>query len=300
MPAGHQLHGDAHDLQPLWTSGLNVGVPTCRGQRSPVCGGPRRKALCLFRRRRHRLFGHAEDLQSLVDRRYGHHERRPDEPRVAQCVEWHRLRPVCMTHHSCTPSTPTVSPTVGHAEDLQAPLDRLSRLRPRPSLPGSGQRHRLCRFVPPSMPTEPRTARAHPRHARAMELQHRRTCSSPSIANGMVFFSIFSTDVNDVALEAFDANGNTNCSGTPKTCRPLWTGPTRYPVTGDPAIANGKVYDTDNLPPIPGGPPPQGDLYAWVLPTPTTSVAVPSNHASVSGGHVWLDASASAGVTSVQ
>ena len=126
------------------------------------------------------------------------------------------------------------------------------------------------------------------------------TVSSPSIANGMVFFSIFSTDVNDVALEAFDANGNTNCSGTPKTCIPLWTGPTRYPVTGDPAIANGKVYDTDNLPPIPGGPPPQGDLYAWVLPPPTTFVAVPSNHASVSGSQVWLDASASAGVTSVQ
>ena len=52
-------------------------------------------------------------------------------------------------------------------------------------------------------------------------------------------------------------------------------------------------------PPIPGGPPPGGPLRLGATPADDL-VAVPSNHASVSGSQVWLDASASAGVTSVQ
>jgi outer membrane protein assembly factor BamB len=70
--------------------------------------------------------------------------------------------------------------------------------------------------------------------------------SSPTVANGVVY--VGSADTN---LYAFDANGNTNCSGTPKTCRPLWTG-----ITGDgpitpggvlssPAVANGTVFVGD-------------------------------------------------------
>ena len=121
--------------------------------------------------------------------------------------------------------------------------------------------------------------------------------SSPSIANGVVFISQFQYGTTGVL--AFDANGVTNCSGTPKSCQPLWTGPTNEPAIGDPAIANGKVYDTDFRPPIPFGPPIQGDLYAWVLPPPQTAIGVPSNNATASGGQ-WLDASASPGVTQVQ
>ncbi len=121
--------------------------------------------------------------------------------------------------------------------------------------------------------------------------------SSPSIANGLVFISQF--QYGTTGLLAFDANGNTNCSGTPKTCTPLWTGPTSEPAVGDPAIANGKLYDTDYRPPIPYGPPIQGDLYAWVLPPPTTTVWEPSNGGTVSGTQ-GLDAGASAGVTQVQ
>ena len=42
------------------------------------------------------------------------------------------------------------------------------------------------------------------------------------------------------ALEAFDATGTTNCSGSPKVCQPLWTAPFwSYSV---PSVANGRVY----------------------------------------------------------
>jgi hypothetical protein len=122
------------------------------------------------------------------------------------------------------------------------------------------------------------------------------TISSPSIANGLVFVSQF--QFGPQGLVAFDASGVTNCSGLPKTCQPLWTGPTPWPATGSPAIANGKVYDTE-LDPNPFGPR-QAELYAWVLPPPTSFVAVPSNGATVSGTSQTLDAGASSGVTSVQ
>ena len=44
-------------------------------------------------------------------------------------------------------------------------------------------------------------------------------------------------------LVALDAAGETNCSGVPKTCAPLWNGP--IPESGNffaPAVANGSVY----------------------------------------------------------
>jgi hypothetical protein len=45
-------------------------------------------------------------------------------------------------------------------------------------------------------------------------------------------------------LEAFDAAGSTNCSGVPKTCRPIWVSDAWTGLGGDapPAIANGRVY----------------------------------------------------------
>jgi outer membrane protein assembly factor BamB len=69
----------------------------------------------------------------------------------------------------------------------------------------------------------------------------------PVESNGVVYAG--STSARDTSgnLEAFDANGITNCSGTPKVCQPLWTGPTgpNTAVLGEgtaPAVANGVVY----------------------------------------------------------
>src|SRR5205823_9213817 len=61
--------------------------------------------------------------------------------------------------------------------------------------------------------------------------------SSPAVANGTVYVGF-----NDFKLYAFDAAGTTNCSGTPKTCSPLWTATTGGAVYSSPAVANGTVY----------------------------------------------------------
>jgi outer membrane protein assembly factor BamB len=60
--------------------------------------------------------------------------------------------------------------------------------------------------------------------------------SSPAVANGVVY--IGSAGGN---LYAFSAAGTTGCSGTPKTCSPLWAG-TTGPSSSAPAVANGVVY----------------------------------------------------------
>jgi hypothetical protein len=116
---------------------------------------------------------------------------------------------------------------------------------------------------------------------------------APSVANGLMFIG---------SLVAFDANGKTNCSGTPVVCNPLWTGPTGGRGTGldgPAAIANGKVYVSD-IPFVSAvGENFDTHLYAWVLPPPTTTVGIPSNNATVTGLQ-YLDSSASAGVTQVQ
>ena len=46
-------------------------------------------------------------------------------------------------------------------------------------------------------------------------------------------------------LYAFSAAGTTGCSGTPKTCTPLWaTGTSTNGATyASPAVANGMVYE---------------------------------------------------------
>lgn len=63
------------------------------------------------------------------------------------------------------------------------------------------------------------------------------SASSPAVAGGKVY--IGSDDGN---LYAFDAVGVTNCSGSPRTCVPLWTGPTGGGVHSSPAVAAGVVY----------------------------------------------------------
>jgi outer membrane protein assembly factor BamB len=63
--------------------------------------------------------------------------------------------------------------------------------------------------------------------------------SSPAVADGVVY--VGSYDPN-ASLYAFDAAGSTGCSGTPKTCSPLWTATTEAGVESSPAVANGVVY----------------------------------------------------------
>jgi hypothetical protein len=111
-----------------------------------------------------------------------------------------------------------------------------------------------------------------------------------AVADGLVFTT------GGSGLVAFDANGVTNCSGTPTVCNPLWTGATASPVLGSPAVANGKVYISDNTL---FGTFLVTALYGWVLPPPTTTVGIPSNNATVTGLQ-HLDSSASPGVTQVQ
>ena len=60
---------------------------------------------------------------------------------------------------------------------------------------------------------------------------------APAVADGYVYESQM-FHIQGGAMNAFDAGGNTNCSGTPKVCTPLWGG-----VEGDGvAVANGLVY----------------------------------------------------------
>ncbi len=63
--------------------------------------------------------------------------------------------------------------------------------------------------------------------------------SSPSVANGVVYVGS-----DDGRLYAFDAAGTTNCSGSPKSCSPLWVGTlgSENNVESSPVVANGVVY----------------------------------------------------------
>jgi outer membrane protein assembly factor BamB len=64
----------------------------------------------------------------------------------------------------------------------------------------------------------------------------------PLVANGILYGA--GSDNLGGKLRAYDAAGNTNCRGTPKTCTPLWEGYAgRYEAfTTMPAVANGMVY----------------------------------------------------------
>jgi outer membrane protein assembly factor BamB len=71
--------------------------------------------------------------------------------------------------------------------------------------------------------------------------------SSPAIL-GSVLYIGFDNPSGSIfgGLAAFDANGVTNCSGVPKTCVPLWTGPMPFAVFSTPAVAHGVVYVANN------------------------------------------------------
>lgn len=62
--------------------------------------------------------------------------------------------------------------------------------------------------------------------------------SSPAVEDGVVYVGSL-----DQKLYAFGASGMTSsCTGSPKTCIPLWTAWTRRPVESSPAVFKGVVY----------------------------------------------------------
>ena len=68
------------------------------------------------------------------------------------------------------------------------------------------------------------------------DYKHRYLRPSPAVANGVVY------ETGGNYLYAFDAKGNTNCSGTPTTCSPRWSASVVGEVYSSPAVANGMVY----------------------------------------------------------
>lgn len=67
------------------------------------------------------------------------------------------------------------------------------------------------------------------------------TFASPTVVDGIVY--IAAEDYNGPnKLYAFDAAGTTNCTGTPKTCAPIWSADTHGGVRGSAAVVNGVVY----------------------------------------------------------
>jgi hypothetical protein len=62
--------------------------------------------------------------------------------------------------------------------------------------------------------------------------------TSPAVAGGVVYVGSAST----FKLYAFSAAGTTGCSGTPKTCQPLWTAATGGIALSSPTVAGWVVY----------------------------------------------------------
>ena len=72
--------------------------------------------------------------------------------------------------------------------------------------------------------------------------------SSPVVVNGVLY-----EGADDHMLYAYDAAGATGCSGSPKTCAPLWTASSGGFRFSSPAVANGVVYEGSH----------DGILYAY-------------------------------------
>jgi hypothetical protein len=60
-----------------------------------------------------------------------------------------------------------------------------------------------------------------------------------AVSNGVVYVN------GGPGLEAFDAAGHTNCSGTPDVCQPLWQASVTW-NDGAPTVSNGAVFVTSN------------------------------------------------------
>jgi outer membrane protein assembly factor BamB len=66
--------------------------------------------------------------------------------------------------------------------------------------------------------------------------------SSPAVVNGVIYVGASDSNFSAGHVYAFSALGTTNCSGTPKTCEPLWASSNVGPIVSSPAVANGVVY----------------------------------------------------------
>jgi outer membrane protein assembly factor BamB len=67
--------------------------------------------------------------------------------------------------------------------------------------------------------------------------------SSPAVAKGVVYIGTVAGGSFGARLNAYDAAGNTNCSGSPKTCQPLWTSNGIGLIAPSPvSVANDVVY----------------------------------------------------------
>jgi hypothetical protein len=99
--------------------------------------------------------------------------------------------------------------------------------------------------------------------------------ASPALANGVLY-----EPASQHELDAFDATGVTNCSGTPVTCTPLWSVQTGGPVRSSPTVANGYVYVVSN-----------NMLQAFVDDTqaPSTTVLAPKSGSTLSGPVTLLE-----------
>ena len=145
---------------------------------------------------------------------------------------------------------------------------------------------------------------------------------APAVADGIVYVSE-AAHIEGGQLAAFDASGNTDCSGTPKVCEPLWGGVegdgvavanglvyvcgasvvgapthiTEYDETTGQLVASGQAVDCSGPPIVANGTVYVGTPAGLEAFAPLQSqVLVPSNGSSVSGTTV-LDASARPGVT---
>jgi PQQ-like domain len=92
------------------------------------------------------------------------------------------------------------------------------------------------------------------------------SASSPVVVGGRVYIGNGSAGNNRGSVDVFDAAGQTNCSGTPKVCHPLWSATTIVGVTSTPAVVNGFVYVVDEL----------GGLYAFDAAGPSHCTGAPN------------------------
>jgi len=110
--------------------------------------------------------------------------------------------------------------------------------------------------------------------------------SSPTVANGVVYVGaddhIVGTEGN--RLYAFSAAGNTNCSGSPKICMPLWSAFLSDASVGTPAVADGVVYIGAGL------------LYAFDAAGTTNCSGIPTVCTALWTGSVAVDGRSSPAV----
>ncbi len=65
---------------------------------------------------------------------------------------------------------------------------------------------------------------------------------SPAIVGGIAYQPSVKVPLSSARLSAFDAGGRRGCSGSPKTCAPMWTARVGHYAVGSPAVSRGVVY----------------------------------------------------------